>query len=175
MTMEGQAPNLEELQNNLKHQLALYRQLVDLLREEKEHIIAVRFKEIREATYAKEAILDEVQREEFRRSKWTSEAAKFLKVSEKDITMEMVATQIGGPALFEGLMSLKNALAHMLKKAKEMNLENKALVETALNDTQIMKRNILGLTSDKPQTYGPKGNMGGAGREQGARILSKEA
>lgn len=175
MTMEGQAPNLEELQNNLKHQLSLYRQLVDLLRDEREHIIAVRHKEIREATYAKEAILDEVQREEFRRLKWTSEAAKFLNVSESHITMEMVATHIGGPEKFESLMSLKNALAHMLKKAKEMNADNKALVESALNDTQIMKRNILGLTSDKPQTYGPKGNMGGNGREQGARFLSKEA
>jgi flagellar biosynthesis/type III secretory pathway chaperone len=175
MTMEGQAPNLEELQNNLKHQLSLYRQLVDLLREEKEHVIAVRFKEIREATYAKEAILDEVHREEFRRLKWTAEAARFLGVNEKEITMEMVATHIGGPTLFESLMSLKNALSHMLKKAKEMNLENKALVESALNDTQVMKRNILGLSSDKPQTYGPKGNMGGNGREQGARFLSKEA
>lgn len=58
--MEG--PNLDELQKNLKHQLTLYRQLVDVLREEKEHLVAVRFKEIREATYAKEALFDEIQR-----------------------------------------------------------------------------------------------------------------
>ncbi len=49
MVMEG--PNLDELLKNLKHQLALYRQLVDLLRVEREHVVGVNLKEIREATY----------------------------------------------------------------------------------------------------------------------------
>jgi flagellar biosynthesis/type III secretory pathway chaperone len=90
--MEGQSPNLEELQNNLRHQLTLFRQLVDVLRDEKDHLVAVRFKEIREATYAKEALFDEIQREEFRRRKWVTLAAPFLGVPEKDITMDMIAS-----------------------------------------------------------------------------------
>jgi len=174
--MEGQAPNLEELQKNLRHQLTLYRQLVDLLRDEKEHIVAVRMKEVRESTYSKEALLDEVHREEFRRLKWVKEAATFLQIKESEVTMEVIATRIGATDQFETLMSLKLALTHMVKKAREMNADNRALVETALKDAQALKRNILGLSSDQPQVYGPKGNMGSTGpREQGARFLSKEA
>lgn len=173
--MEGQSPNLDELQKNLRHQLTLYRQLIELLRDEKEHVVGVRLKEIREATYAKEAILDEIHREEFRRRKWTREAAAFLGVQESEITMELIASRIGGSEHYESLMSLKTTLSHIVKKAKEMNLENRALVESALKDAQELKRNILGISSDQPQTYGPKGNMGGGPRDQGARFLSKEA
>jgi flagellar biosynthesis/type III secretory pathway chaperone len=171
--MEGQSPNLEELQNNLRHQLTLFRQLVDVLRDEKDHLVAVRFKEIREATYAKEALFDEIQREEFRRRKWVTLAAPFLGVPEKDITMEMIASKIGGPENFESLISLRNTLSVMVKKAKDMNGENKRLVERALTEAQALKRNILGLSSEQPQVYGPKGNMGTNPRDSSARFLNK--
>ena len=173
--MEGLAPNLEELQKNLRHQLTIYRQLVDLLRVEREHIIAVRFKEIRECTYSKEALLDEIQREEFRRIRWVKEASLFLGLPEKEVTMEVVATRIGASEQFEQFFSLKQAMLHMVKKARDMNQDNQALVESALKDAQQLKRNILGLSSDQPQVYGPKGNMGGQAREQGARFFNKEA
>lgn len=170
--MEG--PNLEELQKNLKHQLTLYRQLVDVLRDEKEHLVAVHFKEIREATYAKEALFDEIQREEYRRRKWVQQAAPVLGVAEKDVTMEMIASKFGGPGLYEPLVSLKNALLVMVKKAREMTIDNKRLVESALKDAQELKRNILGLSSEQPQVYGPKGNMGTNPRDTSARFLNKD-
>jgi flagellar biosynthesis/type III secretory pathway chaperone len=170
--MDG--PNLDELQKNLKHQLQLYRQLVDVLRDEKEHLVAVRFKEIREATYAKEALFDEIQREEFRRRCWVKLAAPVLGVNEKEVTMELIASKFGGPELYEPLVSLKNTLIHMVKKAREMNLDNKRLVESALRDAQELKRNILGLSSEQPQVYGPKGSMGANVRDQSARFLNKD-
>jgi flagellar biosynthesis/type III secretory pathway chaperone len=170
--MEG--PNLDELQKNLKHQLTLYRQLVDVLREEKEHLVAVRFKEIREATYAKEALFDEIQREEFRRRKWVQAAAPVFGVPEKDVTMELIAAKFGGPDNYESLVSLKNTLVVMVKKAREMTLDNKRLVENALRDAQELKKNILGLSSEQPQVYGPKGAMGTNPRDQSARFLNKD-
>jgi len=172
MTMDG--PNLDELQKNLRHQLTLYRQLVDILRDEKDHLVAVRFKEIREATYAKEAIFDEIQREEYRRRKWVQAAAPVIGVSEKEVTMEMIAAKFGGPDLYEPLVSLRNTLLVMVKKASEMNLDNKRLVESALKDAQQLKRNILGLSSEQPQVYGPKGSMGTNPRDSSARFLNKD-
>lgn len=172
--MEGLVPKIEELINNLKHQITLHRQLTDLLREEKEHLIAVRFKEIREATYSKEAILDEIRREEFRRIAWTNEAAKAIGMPAKEITLEIIAKKIASPEQFEPLMSLKNTLLVLVKKTKEMNGDNKRLVEVAIKDANEMKRNLLGISSGQPQVYGPKGNIG-AVRDQSARFLSKEA
>lgn len=173
--MEGQAPNLEELHKNLRHQLSLYRQLVDLLRAEKEHVVGVKLKEIRECTYSKEAILDEIHREELRRKRWIKETADFIGVSEKEITIELVASRIAPKGEYESLISLKNTLLHFIKKAHEMNLEVKALTQNALNDAQSMKRSILGLSSDRPQTYGPKGSMDAGAVDRGARFISKEA
>jgi flagellar biosynthesis/type III secretory pathway chaperone len=175
MIMEGQAPNLEELDKNLRHQLTLYRQLIDLLREEHDHLVGARLKEIRECTYSKEAIFDEIQREEFRRQRWTRQAAAFLGVPEKEVTMELVAARIGGPEKYEPMVSLRNTLLHMVKKAKEMNLDNLRLVQSALKDAQEMKKSVLGLSSDQPQVYGPKGKMGGSVPDQSARFLSQEA
>lgn len=172
--MEGQAPNLDELQKNLRHQLTLYRQLIDVLREEREHLVAVRFKEIRESTYAKEAILDEIHREEFRRQKWVQQAAAFLGMDAKEITVEIIASKIGGPERYEPLVSLKHTLIHMVTKAKEMNFESKRLVESALKDSQELKKNILGISSEKPQVYGPKGNIGSNTRDHSARFLNKD-
>jgi flagellar biosynthesis/type III secretory pathway chaperone len=171
MSMEG--PKLEELQNNLRHQLTLFRQLVDVLRDEKEHLVAVRFKEIRESTYAKEALFDEIQREEFRRKKWVGLAAQVIGMNEKDVTMEAIASKFAGPENYESLISLRNALQVMVKKAKDMNGDNKRLVEKALVEAQALKRNILGLSSEQPQVYGPKGNMGTNPRDSSARFLNK--
>jgi len=173
--MDGQIlPNLDELQKNLRHQLDLYRRLVDLLREEKEHMVAVRTKEVRECTYSKEALLDEIHREEYRRRRWVAEAARALSVPEKELTIELVAQRLA-PEQVEAYASLKSTLVHMIKRAREMNDENRRLAESALNDLQAMKKSILGLSSDKPQTYGPKGAMGAGPRDQSARLLNKEA
>jgi flagellar biosynthesis/type III secretory pathway chaperone len=170
--MEG--PNLDELKKNLNHQLTLYRQLVDVLRDEKEHLVGVRFKEIREATYAKEALFDEIQREEYRRRKWVQAAAPVLGVTEKDVTMELIAAKFGGPENYESLVSLRNTLKVMVQKAREMTLDNKRLVESALRDATELKKNILGLSSEQPQTYGPKGSIGNGVRDQSARFLNKD-
>lgn len=171
--MDG-LPNLEELIKNLRHQLALYRQLVDLLRDEKEHIVSVRLKEVREATYSKEALLDEIHREEFRRRRWVAELAPKFGLAESDLTIEIIAAKYLPLDQRDSLLSVKAALIHMVKKAKEMNEDNRRLVQNALRDAELMKRNVLGLSGDNAQTYGPKGNMGAGPRDQSARLLSKE-
>ena len=171
--MEG--TNLEELVLNLKHQFSLYRQLVDLLREEREHLVGAKLKEIRDCTFGKEAILDEIQREEFRRQRWIKEAAKYLAISESEVCLELIAQKLAPQTQYESLISLKTALNHIVKKAREMNYENHKLAAIALKDAQAIKRNLLGISAETPSLYGPKGNMGGNVRDQSARIFNKEA
>jgi len=171
--MEGIAPNTDEFMANLKHQVTLYRQLIDVVRDEREHIVALRLKELRESTYSKEAIIDEIQREEYRRLLWIRNAAKILEKNEKEITIEIIANQFA-PVQYEAFMNIKNTLLVLVKKAKDSNLENKKLVEIALGDAQEMKKNILGLTTDQPKVYGPKGNMDPV-KDNSARMFNKEA
>ena len=171
--MEGVIPNIDELFRNLRHQVDLYKRLIDVLRDERQHIVTFKCRELRDATFSKEAIIDEIQREESRRTKWMQDAAKVLSVEVKDVTLEMIAGKFAREH-YEPLITLKNLLLMLLKKTKEFNEDNRALVEMALKDTQEMKKNILGMTTEKPQVYGPKGSMG-QGRETTSRILNKEA
>lgn len=172
--MEGQVPSIEELLKNLKHQVTLYKRLVDLCREERKFLVAVQLKELRDCTYAKEALLDEIQREEYRRNRWVADAAKLIGLSEKEITLEIIGDKLAPKEMWEPILSLKNTLLVLIKKCAEMNQDNRKLAENALRDAQQMKRNVLGLTSDQPQVYGPKGNMG-AIPDKSARLLNKEA
>jgi flagellar biosynthesis/type III secretory pathway chaperone len=89
-----------------------------------------------------------------------------------EITLKLIASKYA-PESFEALMSVQNALIMLVRKCKELNDENKALVEGALQDTQVLKRNVLGMTSEQPKVYGPKGNMNQ--KENTSRILNKEA
>lgn len=172
--MEGQVPSIEELLKNLKHQVTLYKRLVDLCREERKQLVEVKLKELRDSTYAKEALLDEIQREEYRRSRWVADAAKLIGIPEKDVTLEIIGDKLAPKEMWEPILSLKNTLLVLIKKCAEMNKDNRRLAEGALRDAQQMKRNVLGLTSDQPQVYGPKGNMG-AIADKSARLLNKEA
>ncbi|MCO5142366.1 MAG: flagellar protein FlgN [Oligoflexia bacterium] len=167
--------SIEILTNNLKHQLSLYRQLIDLLRVEKEQIISINLKELRNSTYSKEAILDEITREEQRRKAWCAEAAQSMGVEEKIVTIEWIVAKIATGSEVDQLLSLKQALSHLVIKAREMNLENQALVKSALVDAQEMKKNILGLTTDQPKVYGKNGQLGPSSNDKNPRFLSKEA
>jgi flagellar biosynthesis/type III secretory pathway chaperone len=115
--MDAVVPNLEELLKNLNHQFALYRQLVDIVRAERECIVGVKVKELRELTYSKEALVDEIQREETRRQFWLKDAAKSLGLKPSELTMDIVAAKFA-PERYEAMMSLKNALVVLVKKIK---------------------------------------------------------
>ena len=175
--MEGTIPKIEDLTKTLKQQLHLHKQLLDLLRVEYEAVVGAKIKDLRDATYAKEAILDEIHREERRRQMWLQELAATVKIPAAELTLEKVAAYY--PEQFESLISLRQALIVLIKKAKEQNADNKRLVEVALADTQELKKNILGLTDEKPQVYGPKGQMaqraGNNNKEQQQGILNREA
>jgi flagellar biosynthesis/type III secretory pathway chaperone len=170
--MEGVAPNIEELVRNLRHQISLYRQLLDLVREERLQVVELKYKELRESTFSKEALIDEIQREEQRRKLWVHSAAQFIGLPEKDTTLEIIASRIAREQ-YEALMSLKNTLVVLVKKSRELNEDNRKLVEAALRDTQEMKKNVLGLTSEQAKVYGPRGQMNT--KENTSRILNKEA
>jgi flagellar biosynthesis/type III secretory pathway chaperone len=173
--MDGQSIDFEFLQQVLRKQLALYRQLVDLLRAEREHVVAVGLKEIREDTYGKEALIDEIQREEAKRRRWLAEAAPLFGFTEAECSLERIAQHKLASAQAETLLSVRQALLHLVRKAQEMNEDNRRLVESALKDAEQLKRNVLGLSSDQPQVYGPRGAMSTVGPDRSARFLSKEA
>ena len=156
--MEGTEVSLgiEELKRNLQHQLTLYKRLLELVREEKDLLIKVDSKALRELTCSKEALIDELYREEFRRQKWLKKTAETYQRNFKDLTLETIAS-IEGPAHYEDLMSLRATLQMFIKKVQKSNWENKRVAEAAIKEAHEMKKNILGIVSDDPKVYGPKG------------------
>ncbi len=171
--MDGQAPNLQNLIEILKHELALHKQLFDVLNAERAALVDVDLKQIREVTFTKEGLLADIQREEVRRRRWVDALSDYSGITPNDLSAEKVAEVYGGLER-EQLVSLRNGLRYLLMQAREINSENQKLTENALRESQLLKENALGMGGDRAATYGPKGSMGMA-KDRGSRIITREA
>ena len=171
--MDGQTPNLQILLEILKRELSLHKQLHDVLKVEREALIGVSIKDIRECTFLKEGLLAEILREENGRRRWVQALADASGLDAAALSAEKVA-ELYGNTHFEQLVSVRNALRYMILQVREHNDENQQLTENALRESQLMKENALGMTGDRAATYGPKGAMGTA-IEKNPRIFSQKA
>ena len=171
--MDGQAPNLQNLIEILKHELALHKQLFDVLKAERAALVDVDLKQIREVTFAKEGLLADIQREEVRRRRWVEGLSDYSGIAAAELSAEKIAEVFGGLER-EQLVNLRNGLRYLLLQARDANLENQKLTENALRESQLMKENALGMGGDRAATYGPRGNMGMA-KDRGSRIITREA
>ena len=171
--MDGQTPNLQILQEILKRELSLHKQLYDTLKLEKEALVGVSIKDIRECTFNKEGLLADIMREETARRRWVQALSDASGIDTADLSAEKVA-ELYGNTHYEQLISVRNALRYLVVQVRELNSENQKLTEHALEESQLMKENALGMTGDRAATYGPKGNMGMA-KEKNARIFSQKA
>lgn len=149
-------PKIEVLNKILKSQLDLYKELLSLVRHEKEFIVKVDISKIREYTLAKEIILSQLRREEVKHKKWLLELAKM-----RNQTLEELSAIVKLYPKGEGerSMYLKNSLHSITLQVQRFNEENKRLVERALKESQMMKGRALGYTADQPPLYSPKGQF----------------
>lgn len=167
------ALNVGDLVENLKRQLTLFRDLVEVLNKERAALVSVKLKEIREVTFVKEALLSDLHREEGNRLRWMTMAQDALGIKERKIEMNDILGVIS-PAQVEAVNSARTALRYVVLQAKAQNTENQEFTESAIRESQVMKENALGMTGDRAFTYGPKGNMG-RNHERNPRIVSREA
>lgn len=159
----------------LQRLTGLHRQLMDTVRLEREALVAADLRGIEDATLAKQALIEAIRQAENERIRITAELALLWRKPLRDLTLPVIVTQIqtAYPKLSEQLRSAYNALTILIKRISDQNQDNLSLVQKSLAHINEMKKNVLGETTPKANTYNPKGQR--ASGLSGARLISREA
>lgn len=166
---------LEQIHQTLQKLVGLHRQLMEIVRVERLALTEANIKGIQEAALAKQGIIEQIRNIESERMKALAELALHWKKPVRDLTLSAIIIEIQGrdPKYADSLRSAYNTLTILIKRVSEQNEENKALVDRSLEHIEQMKKNVLGESVPKTNTYTAKGTRAnGAG---GARLISKEA
>lgn len=167
--------NLSAIQEILQKLIGLHRQLMDVVRLEKEAITNADVAGVQEAMVAKEALIEAIKAQESLRMQQVAELALGIKKPARELTLPNLAilVQAEDPKRAEQLRSAYNALKILVDRVAEQNRYNLDLIQQSLTHIQQMKTNVLGESMPRSQTYGQQGQK--INNASGARLFSKEA
>jgi flagellar biosynthesis/type III secretory pathway chaperone len=171
--MEKTIESLNELVTRLQKLLSLHRQLLESIRAEREALLAVDVRKIHEITLEKQAILQQVLAAEQARLSICRLVAVQLNAS-ADASLGQIILQSQSVSLkvSEQLRSVQYALVHLVGRIQEQNASNQQLVASSLEHVNQMKRNVIGESMPKSETYSPTGHRHIAPAQ--SRLISTE-
>lgn len=160
----------------LQKLIGLHRQLLELVRQEREALVAADLNRIQECVFGKEALLDQLRSEEAARMKVIAELSVMMRKPIAELTLTRLILDAQGIRmdLSEQLRSSFNMLQVLIQRITEQNAQNGALVEKSLSHVDQMKQNVLGETVPAATTYGSSGKRVNRSTS-GARLISQEA
>jgi len=166
---------LTQVYQTLEKLVGLHRQLLDTVRMERDALVQADKKGVEEAVRAKQAIIEAVRMCESERLKKVGELALLWKKPLRDLTLPLIIIAIQGedPRAAEQLRGAYNALTILIQRITDQNNDNRAFVEKSLEHVHAMKRNVLGESVPKSNTYTQQGQK--SNPVNGARLISKEA
>lgn len=165
MAAERLISNLEELTKN-------YRQLLDLVRKEKQLLIDANTDLINESNFQKEILLNKIQELDAHRVDFACEVAGQLNISKADARLLNIANHLGG-VQGDKLRSQHAALEMILKRLSEINKDNAFYAEAAVQNVshalESIRETLMG-----QKTYQNKGKYQ-QGADKSGHLVSKEA
>lgn len=170
----NQNPGSTELQYLLEKLIALHRNLLDVLREEHGHMVAIDVKGLGETAHAKEVMLGEIWNHEQLRIKAAERLSVALALDPRSATLLSISAALPAPD-GEKLRSARTALNLLVSQAKELNARNMAFAENSLQRIDEMKKNVLGLANNTNKENYSNSGVRQPTPEQGGRLLSTEA
>ena len=156
---------------NLEDLTKLYRALLDLVRKDKEFLVAAKRDELEQNNQAKEALVSKLRMTDVLRSKYATELATLVGADVESPRLLEIAQKMGGT---EGdrLRSIHSALDLLIKRISEINRENDEFAQSALKTLNGALNNIKDTVSGK-KTYERKGQMK-SGPQQAGNFVRKE-
>lgn len=139
----------EKLVASLRDLIRIYRSLLEVVRKEKEILVAASLDELNENNRTKEAMLLKIKGTEQLRSKYVSLIANQEKLNEPSLLD--LAVHLGG-AQGDELRKLHSVLVLLLTRVQEFNKQNEILVNSALETVTGAMRNVREELADK-STY----------------------
>jgi predicted phage tail protein len=168
-------PGLTELYQTLQKLVGFHRQLLDIVRLEREALLNVDLRSVQETTLAKEGLVQLIHQSETQRIKQVTLIAVQWKKQVKDLTLSKLIIEVQGKDLkfADQLRSMLNTLNLLTERIIEQNKENSRLAANALAHVDEMKKNILGEATPKSDTYSSQGKK--MASTSGSHFISKEA
>ena len=165
MMTERLISNLEELTKN-------YRQLLDLVRKEKQILIDANVDLINASNLQKEILINKIQELDVHRTNYANEVAEKLNIAKSEARLLNIANHLGGPH-GDKLRSQHSALEMLLKRTAELNKENATYADAAV---QTVGKALDGIreTLMGQKTYQNKGKYQ-TGADKSGHLVSKEA
>jgi flagellar biosynthesis/type III secretory pathway chaperone len=166
--------NIELLHQVLQKLIGLHRQLLDTVRLERDALVQANLKDIQEATFAKQALIEAIRQTECQRISVLEQVAKAWGIAPAGLTLSEVIIRIQGSDIktAELLRSVLNTLTILVKRVSDQNDENRILVDGFLNHLAEMKKNVMGESLPRSDVYNQAGKR--APQPSGARLISKE-
>jgi flagellar biosynthesis/type III secretory pathway chaperone len=157
--------NLEEL---VKH----YRSLLDLIRKEKELLIAADIEKLNESNLTKETMLYKIRSLDTARERYAKEVALAVGAAAEQPRLLEIARRCTSQ---EGdkLRAIHSTLEMLLGRISSLNKENETYAQSALRTLNGALNEVKDTLSGK-KTYGQKGKMA-TGPERAGNFVSKEA
>lgn len=168
---------VQSLLQTLQQLVGSYRQLFEVVRDERECLVSMDVKKIEEMTHKKELIVEDIFRKERDRRKAVQELSKLWNISEDKITISKVVLRVQATniKLASDVESIWRTLDLQIKRTSDLNQYNRELLEKSLAHLESMKQNILGASSAKSETYNPYGKKSTSSASTEPRIISREA
>jgi len=161
-----------KLEANLEEITKYYRQMLDLLRREKDILIKAEVEKIEENNKQKELILSRLKSLDALRVKYASDLALQLALDPTQPRLLEIAREIGGLRA-DKLRGIHAALEILMKKIPELNRENEQYVQSAMTHVQGAMNNVKGALSG-PTTYRREGSKD-KGMETSGHLIRREA
>ncbi|MBX3021064.1 MAG: flagellar protein FlgN [Bdellovibrionales bacterium] len=162
--------NITGLLLTLEDQIKVYRHLLDVVRKEKEILVAANLDELNENNKSKEAMLIRIRALESDRVKWAEEVQKELGLKGEPRLLDIARHLDSEPA--EKLRNVHSVLELLLRRVQEYNRQNEELVQSALTNITGAMKAIKGTLEEKP-TYKKKGEV--EGHASAGQLVSREA
>lgn len=162
----------KKLTETLEEMTKIYRQLLDVVRKEKDFLINVDVVEINQARATKEELINKSRIADMVREKYAFELGSLIGLTQARPRLTELAAQM---PLKEGdaLRQLHSGLEMVVKRLQELNRENGTYAQSALNALNGALGNIKETLAGK-NTYERKGQYK-PGPEVAGNFMSKEA
>jgi len=161
----------DKLIYNLEDLVKSYRQVLELVRKEKDLLLNADLEALNENNDAKEKIVLKLRSLDGLRVKYAGELARLVGVDEADARLLELARKLE-TAESDRLRSQHAALDLLIKRVKELNSENAQYAESALGQLNGAMNNIKETVVGK-KTYGPKGKMQSGQNATAGNFVSK--
>lgn len=161
-----------KLVNNLEEMVKQYRGLLDLIRKEKDLLIAADIEKLNESNQTKETMLYKIRSLDTARERYAKEVALAVGADVDQPRLLEIARRCTS-AEGDKLRAIHSTLEMLLGRISSLNKENETYAQSAMKALSGAMNEVKETLSGK-KTYGQQGKLA-AGPERAGNFVSKEA